>query len=80
MEVSIKESANESIGVEVLILSGIESARQERILDYATARTLVSFCGEPHSIPVGRRCAAAILREHLDKTNGDRYSMVFLWK
>jgi hypothetical protein len=80
MEASIKESANESIWVEVLILSGIESARREHILDYAIARTLVSFCGEPPGIPVGRRFAAAILREHSDKTIGDRYSMAFLQK
>jgi hypothetical protein len=77
---SIKELANESIWVEVLILSGIESASQEHNLDYMIARTLVSFCGEPLGIPVGRRCADAILYVHPDETIGDRYSMVFLQK
>jgi hypothetical protein len=80
MAASIKEPANESIWVEVLSLSGIESARREHNLDYTTARTLVSFCEEPLGIPVGRRCAAAILYVHPDETIGDRYSMVFLQK
>jgi hypothetical protein len=78
MEDSIKEPAKESVWVEVLILSGIESARHQHILDYAIARMLVSFCGEPPGIPAGRRYAAAILHEHPDKTIGDSYSRVFL--
>jgi hypothetical protein len=80
MEASITEAANESIWVEVLILSGIESARQEHSLDYVIARTFVSFAGEPSGIPVGRRCVAAILCDHPDETIGGIYNMAFLQK
>jgi hypothetical protein len=74
----IKEPAKESVWVEILILNGIESARQEHTLDYAIARTPVFFFGVPLGIPAGRRLAAAILCEHPDKTIGDRYNRAFL--